>query len=91
MLPFIDEKTTKGYFLVVGIQSFWVVLAAFGLLESDLTYGMLSLYCWPLVDLFCDHLEVMNDTLRSNRKFGETKEMKIYFGNLLKVHKDIVL
>lgn len=90
MIPFIDETSTKGYTLLVSIQSFWVVIAAVGFMESDLTYGMLSLYIWPLVDLFCDHLEVMNVALRKNRKLGETKEMREYFVNMLKLHNDIV-
>lgn len=91
MLPFVDETTTKGYVICVTTQSFWVLIAGFGFLTADLTYGILTLYAWPLVDLFCDHIEGMNVALRMNRKLGETNEMKEYFYNMVQLHRDVIL
>lgn len=90
MLPFVDESTYKGYFTCMCIQCGWVLLAGFGMMASDLTYSMMALYCLPLIDVYCDLVEGMNVALRANRKFGETAEMRKYFGNMLLLHKDIV-
>lgn len=86
MLPFVDEKTTKGYIICVVVESVYVVIAALGFLASDLSYAMLALYTWPLVDLFSDHLEGMNVALRTDRKLGETIEMREYFSHIVQLH-----
>lgn len=89
MLPFVDETTTKGYAICLVIQSLWVVIAMLGTISSDLAYTMLALYSWPLIDLLCAHLDEMNMALVTNRKFGESKEMKMFFINQIRLHYDI--
>lgn len=90
MLPFVDANTTEGYIKGLVAQFLYALITLNGLLASDLTFGMLSLYSWPLVDLFCDHIEQMNIVLRTSRRLGKTKEMTDYVGNMLSIHKDIV-
>lgn len=91
LFPFIDETTVKGYCLCTVIHIFWVFMAALGFLLTDVSYAILTLYSWPLVDIMSDHLEGLNVALRTDRKLGETKEMKEYLRNIVRMHYDIML
>lgn len=90
MLPLVDESTRNGYIACMVIQTVWVMIAGIGIMVSELTFSMLTLYCLPLVDVFCDHMDGLNVALRTDRRYGETAEMREYFGNLLLLHKDVV-
>lgn len=87
-LPYVDEKTVFGFTLLMVYDLLGGVLATCGTNASDMLFIMYVVHLKPLVDVFDDNMEQLNEALQldENKRSIETYR---FLRNLLMMHKDI--
>lgn len=91
MVPGIDESTRIGFVELQLVHIVWLACGACGLTSSDLTNMMLSLYSWPLAYLLVDHLDKMNRALVDTPKVANTREMRLFVWNIIRMHQEFCM
>lgn len=90
MVPGLDRDTTKGYIGLMMVHIFWLLIGACGILATDMTYIMMSLYSWPLTHLFANHVNELNRATKESLHCANTKEMRMFLRNIVQLHQEIV-
>lgn len=87
-LPFVDETTRNGLIVQQLVHFIWLACGGCGLIGSDVPFIMLTLYSWPLADVFIDHVNVLNKMVLTPR-VANSKEMKVYLRNIVLLHQEL--
>lgn len=89
MVPKIDETNRIGYILLQCVHALWLSCGACGFIGSDTTLIMMSLYSWPLSYLFIDHINELNQLLRTTPEYADTREMRQFLQNIVRLHQEL--
>lgn len=89
MLPGIDESTKSGYIALQSVHAVWLACGACGFVGSDMTFIMMSLYAWPLVYLFIDHVDELNRVLVETPRLANSLQVRLFIRNIVGMHLEL--
>lgn len=89
-MPFVDETTFVGFWILYVYHIFTDLLCVFGFISADLVCGIIILHYIPMILVFEQHVQSFNTIITRNSKYGESKKAFEYFGNIVMLHKELL-
>lgn len=87
-LPFIDDKTLIGFFIMTFFEGISAILGAFGTAASDLTFAMIIINTHAVANIVEESIEDLNNDLQAKRQ--KILAIKGRFRNVLLQNSEIV-
>lgn len=88
-VPFVDETTVSGYFVLTSIHTLWSVQSTIGLIGADVLMAFLFLHILPMVELIELCFAEMNEVSKLQRTAFNNILLKMQLRNILQMHKEL--